>query len=61
VPVLYEGIFRELALTEVTNSLALEGSVAAPGFMDPEGIIVYHQAARQLFKYTLDGDGHKGG
>jgi hypothetical protein len=61
VPVLYEGIFRELALMEVTNSLALEGSVAAPGFMDPEGIIVYHQAARQLFKYTLDGDGHKGG
>ena len=25
-----------------------------------EAIIVYHHASKQLFKYTLDGDGHKG-
>lgn len=32
------------------------GSFAAPGFDNPEGIIVYHTAARQTFKVTLEGD-----
>lgn len=32
------------------------GSVAAPGFMEPEGVVVYHTAGRQLFKVTLDND-----
>ena len=32
------------------------GSQAAPGFMDPEGIIVYHTAANQYFKQTFDFD-----
>jgi hypothetical protein len=32
------------------------GSFAAPGFMRPEGIVVYHDAAGQLFKVTLDND-----
>jgi len=32
------------------------GSVAAPGFMDPEGIVVYLSAARSMFKVTLKGD-----
>jgi hypothetical protein len=36
------------------------GSFAAPGFRNPEGVCVYHPASRQVFKYTLDGDGHKG-
>jgi hypothetical protein len=27
-----------------------------PGFMDPEGIVVYHVAANQMFKVTLKGD-----
>lgn len=35
-------------------------SWAAPGFDRPEGAMIYHSAARQYFKYTLDGDGHKG-
>lgn len=33
------------------------GSFAVPGFMDPEGIVVYHKAAGQLFKMTFGGDG----
>jgi hypothetical protein len=36
--------------------LRTEGSVAAPGFMDPEGICIYHEASGQLFKATLKND-----
>jgi hypothetical protein len=41
------------------DHLATHGSVAAPGFMDPEGIIVYHIGSRQLYKRTFKGDGGK--
>lgn len=33
------------------------GSFAAPGFDNPEGIVLYHTAARQSYKVTLDNDG----
>lgn len=33
------------------------GSFSAPGFMDPEGIVVWHSAARTLFKMTFGMDG----
>ncbi len=59
VPVLYEGVFSTEAVDAVLNKLATEGSVAAPGFMNPEGCVVYLQASRSLFKVTLGGDGHK--
>lgn len=36
--------------------LRVEGSKAAPGFATPEGIVVWHHAAQQYFKVTLDGD-----
>lgn len=32
------------------------GSFAAPGFMNPEGVVIYHHASRQLFKKTLEKD-----
>jgi hypothetical protein len=32
------------------------GSCASGGFMDPEGIVIYHRAANQLFKVTLEDD-----
>ena len=56
VPVLYQGPFNTGAIHEVLGQLALAGSVAAPGFMKPEGIIVYHVAAGVGFKVTLEGD-----
>jgi hypothetical protein len=59
VPVLYRGPFSEEDIDGVVELLAFGGSVAAPGFMDPEGVVVLHEAAGALFKYTLDGDGHK--
>ena len=41
--------------------LRVEGSVAAPGFMQPEGIIVWHHAARSYYKVLLENDDkHKG-
>lgn len=32
------------------------GSYAAPGYMNPEGIVIYHTAAKQLFKKTFEAD-----
>lgn len=54
VPVLYEGPFDELQITVELHKLQTGGSVASPGFMNPEGICVYHSASRQVFKVTLD-------
>ena len=34
-----------------------KGSRAAPGFMKPEGIVIYMTQARRLFKVTLENDG----
>jgi len=36
--------------------LARVGSQAAPGFMKPEGICVYHKASGSIFKATVEGD-----
>lgn len=60
VPVLYEGVFDVGMVDTVLAKLDREGSVASPGFMLPEGVVVWHEASRTLFKRTLDGDGHKG-
>lgn len=56
VPVLYEGMFTELRIDNALQTLRIEGSRAAPGFMQPEGIIIYHQAAKMYFKKTIVGD-----
>ena len=57
VPVLDRGsLFDMQPVDFALNLLRDQGSVAAPGFMDPEGIMVYHTAASQLFKKTLRGD-----
>lgn len=55
VPVLGQGS-QDDVVEAALNRLRREGSVAAPGFMNPEGIVVYHTAARSLFKVTLDKD-----
>ena len=56
VPVLYEGVLKEYVITAAMETLIYSGSVAAPGFMNPEGIVIWHEAARQYFKKTLDKD-----
>lgn len=60
VPVLYRGMMSEEEINLCLCGLRDNGSKAAPGFMDPEGIVIYHVAAGVGFKKTLDGDGHKG-
>ena len=60
VPVLEVDLFDTTIIDRVLELLSVNGSYAAPGFMDPEGIIVYHSKSGQLFKKTLGGDGHKG-
>jgi hypothetical protein len=54
VPVLYEGTFDQEEITSALLSLKAYGSVAAPGFMNPEGICVYHTQTRTVMKVTLD-------
>lgn len=61
VPVLYRGLFDQAAIIGALDRLREGGSVAAPGFMKPEGIVVYHMAASTAFKVTLEKDEqHKG-
>jgi len=60
VPIIYEGPFYMDAVTEAAHTLEVEGSMAAPGFMQPEGVIIFHHHANLCFKYTpFDGNGHK--
>lgn len=61
VPVLYSGIFTSTAADEAIELLRKNGSVASPGFMNPEGIIIYQAAARMYFKKTcVKDEEHKG-
>ena len=57
VPVLYKGPFDHDEIMAALERLAKGGSQAAPGYMNPEGVIVWHNAARQLFKITIENDG----
>lgn len=56
VPTLYRGPFDTAAVDQVLEVLRLDGSVAAPGFMKPEGVIVFHVAGNFGFKKTLERD-----
>ena len=60
VPVLYKGLFDTYKAEQCLELLRTNGSVAAPGFMKPEGIILFHVAGNLRFKATLEGDEHKG-
>jgi len=57
VPVLYRGIFSEDTINTAIYKLEKFGSAAVPGFLRPEGIIIYHVAGGYLFKKTIEGDG----
>jgi hypothetical protein len=61
VPELYRGEFLTEVVSAILGQLARGGSCAEPGFMDPEGIVIFHEASGQLFKKTLIGDEHRKG
>lgn len=56
VPVLYEGLFSSSIVEANIALLSSNGSVASPGFMNPEGIVVYLHASRELYKVTCVND-----
>lgn len=56
VPVLYTGMFDTNEIERVLQDLREYGSYAAPGFMKPEGIIIYHIAGNLGFKKTIHKD-----
>lgn len=53
VPVLYHGPISEVAIEFCLDKLREIGSQAAPHFMQPEGIVIYHTAANWCFKKTI--------
>lgn len=57
VPVLRRGIFTTDMCESALHELRERGSLAAPGFMKPEGIVCFHVAGNFGFKKTLDNDG----
>lgn len=56
VPVLYTGLFSTLVISDVLEDLKTRGSQAEPGFMKPEGIVIFHTASRTMFKQTVEND-----
>lgn len=56
VPELHRGIFDTTFCQDAIENLARYGSIASPGFMNPEGIVVFHVAANFGFKKTIKKD-----
>ena len=56
VPILYKGDFTIDAIDKALENLRNNGSVAVPGYMNPEGVVVFHVASRNLYKVTLEKD-----
>ena len=56
VPCLYQGPFSQTEINACIEKLRVDGSVAAPGFMDPEGIVIFHSASRISMKKTVKND-----
>ncbi len=44
---------------DTLRRLSQTGSIAAPGYMNPEGIIIYHTGSNQCYKKTFEQDGGK--
>jgi len=57
VPVLWRGQMIDFDQEEILSTLREHGSAAAPGFMKPEGIVVFHVHSNAYFKITLEKDG----
>lgn len=57
VPVLYRGDeFDTNQVRRTMKELSEGGSVASPGFMKPEGIVIFHAHSGVLFKKTFEKD-----
>lgn len=56
VPILYQGQFETFIIYSVLVDLSFNGSRIAPGFLNPEEIVIYHTASNTMFKKTIVGD-----
>lgn len=56
VPVLDRSMFSTERAKELVHELRYTGSWASPGFMKPEGVVVFHTASGTLFKTFLEND-----
>ena len=56
VPILSRGIFNTDEAERALQGLKDGGSMASPGFMKPEGIVVFHMAGNVGFKKTIEKD-----
>lgn len=56
VPVLARGVDVVSLVGQSIELLRTKGSVAAPGFMRPEGVVSFHVPSQYLFKTTLEKD-----
>jgi hypothetical protein len=56
VPILYEGLFDTTVIDGALVTLKINGSMASPDFMNPEGIVIYHKAGNVYFKKTILND-----
>jgi hypothetical protein len=56
VPILTVEAFSTTTAKWCVESLREHGSMASPGFMKPEGVVVFHTASGTLFKTFLEND-----
>ncbi len=56
VPIIHQGVFDTHLCIGAMERLKQLGSLAAPGFMKPEGIVVFHVAGNIGFKKTIEHD-----
>jgi len=56
VPILYSGEFNTQVINGLLDTLKITGSHVAPGFMQPEGIVIFHTASKQYYKKTVESD-----
>lgn len=56
VPVLWHGTFDTDWVNTWLLNLEERGSSAAPGFMKPEGVVIFHTAGNLYFKKTIEKD-----
>ncbi len=56
VPELYRGEFNTLTINDTLIKLEVNGSYASKGFMNPEGIVIFHTAGNLGFKKTIKND-----
>lgn len=56
VPVIYQGPNLEAQVRQAIKHLVIGGSLAAPGYMNPEGVCVYHSASGQVYKSLIESD-----